>query len=86
MGNIETVITKQKVKGGPALDRSQIIAAELRAHRARVDETQKEVAENIGVEQSTLSSWENRGGIGLDDAWKLADHYGVTLDVLAGRS
>ena len=44
------------------------------------------MADAIGVNESTLCAWENRGGIGLDDAWKLANHYGVSIDALAGRS
>ena len=67
------------------MNKSEIIAAELRAHRARKGETQREVADAVGVNESTLCAWENRGGIGLDDAWKLANHYGVSLDDLAGR-
>lgn len=68
------------------MNKSEIIAAELRAHRARKGGTQREVADAIGVNESTLCAWENRGGIGLDDAWKLADYYGVSIDALAGRS
>lgn len=67
------------------MNKSEIIAAELRAHRARKGETQREVADAVGVNESTLCAWENRGGIGLDDAWKLANHYVVSLDDLAGR-
>ena len=67
------------------MNKSEIIAAELRAHRARKGETQREAADAIGVNESTLCAWENRGGIGLDDAWDLADHYGVSIDALAGR-
>lgn len=61
------------------------IAGRLRAFRAQADETQRAVADAIGVNKGTLSAWERRGGIGLADAWRLADHYGVTLDELAGR-
>lgn len=68
------------------MSKSEVIAAELRAHRARKGESQREVADAIGVNESTLSAWENRGGIGLDDAWKLANYYGVSIDALAGRS
>ena len=67
------------------MNKPEIIAAELRAHRARKGETQREVADAIGINESTLCAWENRGGIGLDDAWNLADHYGVSIDALAGR-
>lgn len=68
------------------MNKSETIAAELRAHRARKGETQREAADAIGVNESTLCAWENRGGIGLDDAWELANHYGVSIDTLAGRS
>ena len=64
---------------------SEAIAASLRGIRATRDETQRQVAEAVGVACTTLSSWERRGGIGLADAWKLADHYGVSIDELAGR-
>ena len=68
------------------MNKSEIIAAELRAHRARKGETQREAADAIGVNESPLCAWENRGGIGLEDAWELANHYGVSIDALAGRS
>ena len=67
------------------MNKSEIIAAELRAHRARKGETQREVADAIGVNESTLCAWENRGGIGLAEAWAAADYYGCSLDDLAGR-
>lgn len=67
------------------MNKSEIIAAELRAHRARKGETQRELAGAIGVNAATMCAWENRGGISLVDAWKLANHYGVSLDELAGR-
>lgn len=66
--------------------RTETIAAELRAQRAKKDVTQADVAKSIGVSVSTLGSWEQRAGISLENAWKLADFYGVSLDELAGRS
>lgn len=66
-------------------DRAQTIAGELRAHRAKKNVTQREVAEAIGANNSTVGMWEQRAGVSLEDAWKLADYYGVSLDELAGR-
>lgn len=61
------------------------IAAGLRAQRAKKHVTQREAAEAIGANPSTMSAWENQGGIGLADAWAAADYYGCSLDDLAGR-
>ena len=66
--------------------KAETIAGELRAHRAKKDVTQREVAEAIGTNQSTVGMWEQRAGVSLEDAWKLADYYGVSLDQLAGRT
>lgn len=65
--------------------KAETIAGELRAHRAKKNVTQREVAEAIGANQSTVGMWEQRAGVSLEDAWKLADYYGVSLDELAGR-
>lgn len=61
------------------------IAAGLRMHRALKKASQKAVAEAIGTNQSTISSWENSGGIGFAEAWAAADYYNCSLDELAGR-
>ena len=66
-------------------ERREIISGSLRAHRARARETQKETAEAVGVSQTTLCAWENRGGASDVSLWSLADHYGVSLDALLGR-
>lgn len=63
----------------------EIIAGSIRAQRARLHVKQKEVAEAIEVNQATVSTWENRGCITLENAWKLADYYGISIDELAGR-
>ena len=63
----------------------EIIAGGIRAQRARLHVTQKEVAEAIEANQATVCAWENRGCISLKDAWKLADYYGISIDELAGR-
>jgi transcriptional regulator with XRE-family HTH domain len=66
--------------------KAEIIAGELRAHRAKKKVSQREVAQAIGANNSTVGAWEQRAGVSLEDAWKLADYYGVSLDELAGRS
>lgn len=65
--------------------KSDSIAAELRAHRAKKNVSQSEAASSIGVNAATLGSWEQRAGLSFENAWKLADYYGVSLDELAGR-
>lgn len=65
--------------------RGKTIASELRGWRAKKNVSQKELAESIEANPSTVSAWENRAGISLEDAWKVADYYGVSLDDLAGR-
>lgn len=67
-------------------DKTESIAANLRGERAKLHASQREVAEMVGANPSTLSNWEISGCIGFEDAWKLADLYGVSLDALAGRS
>lgn len=66
--------------------KAETIAGELRAHRAKKDVSQREVAEAIGANQSTVGMWEQRAGLSLENAWALADYYGISLDELAGRS
>lgn len=66
--------------------KTESIAAGLRGARSATKETQREIAECVGAVPSTVCSWERTGCIGFEDAWKLADHYGLTLDELAGRS
>ena len=63
----------------------EIIAGGIRAQRARLHVTQKEVAEAIEANPATVCARENRGCISLKDAWKLADYYGISIDELAGR-
>lgn len=60
----------------------ECIAAGLRAQRAIKKVSQKEAAAAIGANQSTLSGWENQGGIGFAEAWAAADYYGCSLDGL----
>ena len=67
------------------MDYAAVIAGGLRAERNRANLSQKDVADAIGANASTVSAWENRAGVSLEDAWKLANLYGISLDRLAGR-
>lgn len=67
-------------------EREASIKGGLRAERNRANLTQKEVSELTGFNPSTLSNWEQgAGSIGFEEAFCLADLYGVSLDHLAGR-
>ena len=67
--------------------REQTIKGGLRAERNRANISQADCAEAIGAHRGTISAWEQgTGSIGLEEAWRLADLYGITLDQLAGRS
>ena len=63
------------------------IFGSLKYERRERGHTQRQLAEAVGRNQSTVNGWEGDGGsIGLDDAWQVADVYGISLDQLAGRS
>lgn len=66
-------------------EKAQSIASRLRGKRAEKDESQEVAARGIGASTSTLSAWENGGGLKFADAWAAADYYGCSLDDLAGR-
>ena len=59
----------------------------IRALRKEVGETQKVVAEAIGVSVNQIVRFESgEQKPGFDNLWKLADHFQVTVDFLMGRS
>ena len=50
------------------------------------DLSQRQLAKEIGTSQANLSRWEQ--GIiapSIIECWKLADYFGVSIDVLCGR-
>lgn len=50
----------------------------LKAARVNARMTQKEVANNIGVDRQTIISWESgKSKIGVEDFFKLCDLYNV---------
>lgn len=63
------------------------ICGSLRYERQKHGYTQAELATELHRSPSTVNSWEGMdGSVGLDDAWRIAELYGITLDQLAGRA
>ena len=59
----------------------------IRELRKEQCETQVQVAEAIGIAESHYQKYERGVGLpNLENAWKLADHFGVSIDYLVGRS
>jgi transcriptional regulator with XRE-family HTH domain len=58
----------------------------IKLERKKLKLTQKQLAEKLGVSDSTLSYWE-RGDFEPDSVslLKLANYFGVTVDYLLGR-
>ena len=49
--------------------------------RARKNKTQNEVAEAVGISETTYREWEHRPGIiMLNNACKLAEYFGVGVE------
>lgn len=68
------------------MQRVKSIVGSLRTERANHGYTQKSLASAINASESTVNGWEGNGGsIGLEEAWRIADLYGISLDQLAGR-
>ena len=62
------------------------VGARLRGLRAEKHVSQQEVADATGVALASIHIYENnRGGMQLYTACKLADYYGIDLDSLVGR-
>jgi transcriptional regulator with XRE-family HTH domain len=68
------------------VQRVKTIKGSLAYERKQAGFTQREVAAEIGADPSSIGAWElGDGAIGFEQAWRLADLYGITLDQLAGR-
>lgn len=67
------------------MDYEKCISGGLRAARAKARLSQAQVAEMIGVCPDSIKNWENRAGLSFENAYKLANCYGVSLDELADR-
>nr|WP_326127530.1 helix-turn-helix transcriptional regulator [uncultured Oscillibacter sp.] len=59
----------------------------LRALRKEQGETQVQVAAAVGLVEQHYQKLERGVNLpNLENAWKLADHFNVTIDYLAGRT
>lgn len=64
-----------------------LLQERLRTLRKEKRETQVQTAAAIGVAERNYQRFEAGGTLpSLENAWKLADHFGVSIDYLAGRS
>ena len=64
-----------------------LVKERLRELRKEEYETQVQVASAIGIAESHYQKYERGAGLpNLENAWKLADHFGVSIDYLVGRS
>lgn len=64
-----------------------VVDKRLRELRKEAEETQIQVAAAVGITEQYYQKLE--GGVnlpGLENSWKLADHFGVSIDYLAGRT
>lgn len=67
-------------------DVKQIVAENLRAHRAIARLSQQEVAERIGKSVAAVKAWEEgTSAMSIEALYALADLYGVSADSLMGR-
>jgi len=64
-----------------------IVKDRLRELRREECETQVQVATDIGILEQQYQKYERGASVpSLETAWKLADHFGVSIDYLVGRS
>lgn len=59
----------------------------LRELRKQQNETQVQVAEAIGIAERHYQRFERGANMpNMGNAWKIADHFGVSIDYLVGRT
>nr|WP_326186442.1 helix-turn-helix transcriptional regulator [uncultured Oscillibacter sp.] len=64
-----------------------ILKERLRALRKEKGETQVQVAAAVGIVEQHYQKFESGINLpNLENAWKLADHFGVSIDYLVGRT
>lgn len=73
------------INQGAWMDRAEMLAMNLRMRRAALRISQKEIGRAIGVSAQVISSWEKGRAPSMENLWKLADFYGVSVDELIGR-
>ena len=67
---------------------ASVASGGLRAARARANETQEQGATRSGLKLGSLKLYEQGdaiGGMSLERAWMLADHFGCSIDDLVDR-
>lgn len=68
------------------VQRVKVLKGSLAYERKKAGLTQAQVGQEIGVAARTVGGWElGNGSIGFEEAWQIADLYGISLDQLAGR-
>ena len=64
-----------------------LLKERLRELRKENCETQVQVAVDIGIAEQQYQTYERGASLpNLENIWKLADHFGVSVDYLIGRS
>ncbi len=64
-----------------------LVRERLRELRKEECETQVQVATDIGIFEQQYQKYERGASLpNLENLWKLADHFGVSVDYLIGRS
>ena len=64
-----------------------IFKERLRELRKQSGETQVQVAQAVGLVEQQYQKYERGENLpSIENIWKLADHFGVTIDYLVGRS
>ncbi len=64
-----------------------IIKDRLKELRKEFRETQVQVASDVGIAEQHYQKLEyGENYPGIETAWKLADHFNVTIDYLVGRT
>ena len=64
-----------------------LLKERIRELRKEGRETQVQVADAIGIAESHYQKYERGASLpNLENTWKLADHFGVSIDYLVGRS
>lgn len=63
------------------------VAGCIRANRAKLRMSRDDLSKASGIPAATLGCYENaESGISFENAWKLADVFGLPLDELFDRS
>ena len=63
------------------------LKSRIRELRKEQCETQVQVANALGIAESHYQIYERGSGLpNVENLWKLADHFGVSIDYLVGRS